>query len=77
MLSENKNLDIVLIGATGYTGSLCAEHIAKSFPTYLRWGIAGRSLQSLELLQAKLQKQNPDRLTPGSNMIIPSVKPNC
>ncbi|KAM5444207.1 hypothetical protein MferCBS31731_000724 [Microsporum ferrugineum] len=63
-MSSPRDLEIVLLGATGYTGKLCAEHIAKSLPTNLAWGIAGRSSEKLENLSTKLQALNKDRKPP-------------
>lgn len=67
-MSENKSdreYDIVLVGATGYTGALTAEHIAEQLPTNLRWAIAGRSSTKLNELAARLNKLAPERLQPG------------
>lgn len=66
-----RQLDIVLLGATGYTGGLVAGHIAKTFPTNLRWAIAGRSLESLQKTSASLTELNPDRLAPGLSLTQP------
>ncbi|KAF3483333.1 trans-acting enoyl reductase [Arthroderma uncinatum] len=63
-MSSTRDLEIVLLGATGYTGRLCAEHIVKSLPTNLAWGIAGRSLGKLEALATKLQEHDKDRKAP-------------
>lgn len=63
--SSGRDYDIVLIGATGYTGALTAEHIAKHLPTNLRWAIAGRSSTKLSGLAARLKDLEPDRLQPG------------
>jgi short subunit dehydrogenase-like uncharacterized protein len=61
----DREYDIVLIGATGYTGALTAEHIVEHLPTNLKWAIAGRSQGKLETLAARLKKLNPDRVQPG------------
>ncbi len=58
---SNPEFDIILLGATGYTGTITAEHIASNFPTTLKWAIAGRSLPGLETLEAQLKTLNPDR----------------
>lgn len=63
--SSGRDYDIVLIGATGYTGALTAEHIAKHLPINLRWSIAGRSSRKLNGLAARLKDLEPDRLQPG------------
>ncbi|PLB50814.1 hypothetical protein P170DRAFT_355574 [Aspergillus steynii IBT 23096] len=57
--------DIVLLGATGYTGSLCATFIVENFPSTLKWCIAGRSATRLEKLVKDLTAQSPDRLQPA------------
>lgn len=64
-MEHPRTLEIVLLGATGYTGKLCAEHIVKNLPTNLAWGIAGRSAEKLEGLSTKLQARNNDRKAPG------------
>lgn len=67
-MPENKSdreYDIVLVGATGYTGALTAEHIAEHLPTNLRWAIAGRSSTKLDELATRLKKLAPDRLQPA------------
>ncbi|EFR04747.1 trans-acting enoyl reductase [Nannizzia gypsea CBS 118893] len=63
-MEHPRTLEIVLLGATGYTGKLCAEHIVKNLPTNLAWGIAGRSAEKLEGLSTKLQALNNDRKAP-------------
>lgn len=64
-LKNDREYDIVLVGATGYTGILTAEHIAEHLPTNLKWAIAGRSGAKLEGLATKLKKLAPERLQPG------------
>src|SRR3954468_3697769 len=46
--------DIVLFGATGFTGALTAEYLAAHAGTDLRWALAGRNMDKLEALKAKL-----------------------
>ncbi len=38
-----RELDLVLFGATGFTGGLTAEYLARQAPPGLRWAIAGRN----------------------------------
>ncbi|PGH23754.1 hypothetical protein AJ80_02184 [Polytolypa hystricis UAMH7299] len=63
-MTSTRHFDIVLLGATGYTGKLCAEHIARHHPTNLKWGIAGRSGKDLKAVADELHKINPDRKEP-------------
>ncbi len=46
--------DIVLWGATGYTGRLCAEYLRDHGPEELRWAIGGRSRDKLEATRREL-----------------------
>ena len=62
---ESREYDLVLLGATGYTGKLCAEHIALKLPTDLKWAVAGRSSSKLSAITSELKSLNPDRLQPG------------
>lgn len=51
--------DIVLLGATGFTGALAAEHLASHAPPDTRWALAGRSLARLQALRARLALVDP------------------
>ena len=64
--ASEKQYEIVLLGATGYTGRLTAEYITTNVATDLKWAIAGRNGKKLEEIAAELKKLNPDRLQPGT-----------
>lgn len=51
--------DLVLFGATGYTGGLTAEYLAQFAPEGTRWTLAGRSLARLEAVRERLAALNP------------------
>jgi len=51
---SQRPLDLVLFGATGFTGGLTAEYLARSAPVGLRWALAGRSLDKLREVRARL-----------------------
>lgn len=52
--------DIILWGATGFTGRLVAEHYASGgCPAGVRWALAGRSLDRLEGLRRELAAIDP------------------
>lgn len=61
----SKQYDIVLLGATGYTGKYCAEHITTHLPTDLKWAVAGRSATKLQAVVDEVKTYNPDRVQPG------------
>jgi hypothetical protein len=66
-MTESRQYDLVLFGATGYTGKLTAEHIATSLPTDLKWALAGRSAAKLEAVAADCKSFNADRVQPGKH----------
>lgn len=53
-----KDLDLVLFGATGFTGALVAEYLVKKRPA-LRWALAGRSRDKLERVRNELTSFDP------------------
>ncbi len=48
-----KNLDIVIYGATGFTGQLCATYLAQ-YKGKIKWAVAGRNREKLEQLVTSL-----------------------
>jgi short subunit dehydrogenase-like uncharacterized protein len=64
-MSAARQYDIVVFGATGYTGKLTAEYITAQLPTDLKWAIAGRSASKLEAVATECKALNPDRIQPG------------
>ncbi|KAI1129626.1 hypothetical protein F5Y10DRAFT_276672 [Nemania abortiva] len=61
---HSRQYDVVVYGATGYTGLITAEFIATHFPTSTKWAVAGRSAQKLEGVVKTCQCLNPDRKPP-------------
>jgi short subunit dehydrogenase-like uncharacterized protein len=55
-VAADRPYDIVLFGATGFTGELTAEYLAQGAPAETRWAIAGRNERKLEDLRARLGK---------------------
>ncbi|HEV3229804.1 MAG TPA: saccharopine dehydrogenase NADP-binding domain-containing protein, partial [Solirubrobacteraceae bacterium] len=52
-------LDLVLFGATGFTGGLTAEYLAGHAGEDVRWGLAGRNRAKLEAVRDRLVSINP------------------
>ena len=48
----SRDLDLVLLGATGFVGRLTADHLAQHAPAHLRWALAGRDRGRLEEVRA-------------------------
>lgn len=50
--------DVVLFGATGFTGGLTAEYLARNAPEGCTWALAGRNQAKLEGLRSRLAELN-------------------
>ena len=55
---RDRELDLVLFGATGFTGQLVAEYLVKKRPA-VRWALAGRSREKLERVREELSAIDP------------------
>ncbi len=54
-MPDTREFDLVLLGATGFTGRLTAEHLGRRLEGRdTRWAIAGRNRDKLEALAAEL-----------------------
>ncbi len=52
---QNRDYDVVLYGASGFTGKQTVEYFAKHLrPGELRWAIAGRNRQKLEAVKSEV-----------------------
>lgn len=56
-----KDLDIIIYGATGFTGQLATKYLARGLPDKPRWAIAGRHRDELLKLKAEVA---PDGVWP-------------
>jgi saccharopine dehydrogenase (NAD+, L-glutamate forming) len=57
--TESRAYDLVLFGATGFTGGLTAEYLARHAPDGCRWALVGRNLPKLEQVRARLAAIDP------------------
>ena len=64
-MALEKQYELIVLGATGYTGRNAVEHVYSSLPTNLKWAIAGRTAHKLADLADRTQKAYPDRRHPG------------
>lgn len=55
----SRQYDVVVFGATGFTGRKVAEYLARHAPADVRWAIAGRSRDKLEAIKTALTKIEP------------------
>ncbi|KZB80055.1 saccharopine dehydrogenase family protein [Amycolatopsis regifaucium] len=59
-MPTERDHDVVLFGATGFTGGLTAEYLAEAAPPGLRLALAGRDLGKLEALRERLFSLNEE-----------------
>ena len=56
---DGRTYDVIVFGATGFTGGKTAEYLAQNAPAGLKWAIAGRSAAKLEAVKARLSARHP------------------
>jgi short subunit dehydrogenase-like uncharacterized protein len=63
--SNAREFDLVLFGATGFTGGLVALHLAAHARSELRLALAGRRADTLNALRSRLMATHPERAEIG------------
>ncbi|MGX7827566.1 saccharopine dehydrogenase family protein [Actinokineospora sp. 24-640] len=58
-MPSGREYDIVLFGATGFTGELTAEYLAKHAPAGCHWALAGRNQAKLAGVRSRLASIDP------------------
>ncbi|MEV7011453.1 saccharopine dehydrogenase NADP-binding domain-containing protein [Streptosporangium sp. NPDC051022] len=53
-MSDDRPYDIVLFGATGFTGTLTADYLARNAGPGCRWALAGRNRAKLEAVRRRI-----------------------
>ncbi|KAF5683652.1 hypothetical protein FCIRC_4327 [Fusarium circinatum] len=66
---HDRQYDMIVLGATGYTGKLTAEYISMHLATDLKWAVVGRNNDKLKAVVEECQKLNPDRLPPAIEVV--------
>ena len=56
---SSREFDIVLFGATGFTGGLTATRLARDAPPGCRWALAGRDQRRLEAVRDRIARDDP------------------
>lgn len=67
MEQSTRQYELILLGATGYTGKLVAEWVSTHLPEDLKWAIAGRNAKKLQAVVDELMKLSPNRKQPGTS----------
>jgi len=78
----DRKYDVIVLGATGFTGKLAARHLALQYgvDNTVKWAIAGRSLTKCKAVLQELAEelQNPDILNVDTievDVTVPSTLP--
>lgn len=78
-MASSRQYDVILLGATGYTGKLTAEYITTNLPTNIKWAVSGRNQSKLTKLVDGLKALNSTRNTPDivtiSGLTASELKP--
>lgn len=75
-MASSRQYDIVLLGATGYTGQLVAEYLHQKLPTNYKWAISGRNDSKLKNVNSTLKSLNSNHTTPDIvpvNLSLPEL----
>ena len=64
MAGADRPHDLVLLGATGFTGGLTASYLAGRLPADARWALAGRDRGRLEAVRERVASEHPDGVAP-------------
>jgi saccharopine dehydrogenase (NAD+, L-glutamate forming) len=57
--ATDREFDVVVFGATGFTGELTAAYLAEHAPAGCRWALAGRNTAKLEAVRKRLARLDP------------------
>jgi short subunit dehydrogenase-like uncharacterized protein len=63
-MEGQRQYDLVLFGATGFTGGLTASYLAAHAPRELRWALVGRNRAKLEAVAARIAGEQPAAAAP-------------
>jgi len=53
-MGRDSACDLIVLGASGFTGRLVAEYIAMRYGNKIKWGMAGRDLEKLASVRAEI-----------------------
>ncbi len=68
-MTAERKYDLVLFGATGFTGGLTARYLAGNGPGELRWALVGRNRAKLEAVRDTLQEALASRV-PAPDLLV-------
>ena len=70
--STGREFDIIIWGATGFTGQLVCEYFSESIlPNHdLKWALAGRTLEKVQAVKDALRQKFPAHVTEDSPAVL-------
>jgi short subunit dehydrogenase-like uncharacterized protein len=68
----DRPFDVVLFGATGFTGGLTSDYLARHAPPELRWALAGRNRPALESVRHRLGNEHASLTLLAADVTDPS-----
>jgi short subunit dehydrogenase-like uncharacterized protein len=69
-MTAERQYDLALFGATGFTGGLTAEYLAANAPEGLRWTLVGRNRGKLEAVAGRLSRALPGQSAPAPDLVV-------
>jgi short subunit dehydrogenase-like uncharacterized protein len=63
-MDGSRRYDLVLFGATGFTGGLTADYLAAHAPPQMRWALVGRNRSKLDAVASRLAATAPQTAVP-------------
>jgi short subunit dehydrogenase-like uncharacterized protein len=63
-MEAGRQYDLVLFGATGFTGGLTAEYLAAHAPAEMKWALGGRNRAKLDAVAGRLGAASPEAPKP-------------
>ncbi len=77
MSKTNAEFDIVVFGASGFTGRLVAEYLAQQYPSGLKWAMAGRNLDKLAAVRDAIGAPKTTPLVAADSTDAAALKALC
>jgi short subunit dehydrogenase-like uncharacterized protein len=73
----DRQYDLALFGATGFTGGLTARYLAKNGPAGLRWALVGRNRDKLEAVASSLERVAGEGVPPPELLLADASDSNA
>jgi hypothetical protein len=65
-----REFDIIIFGATGFTGKMAAVYMARTYGSSVKWAIAGRSQKKLEDIKKEVAANSSDEAVSTCSIVV-------